>query len=423
MSEFSLAKSEPDNAVSQDDIITLPRIAIQAFCLTTGLSETLEKAGADRRMGRVQLRIQMGGIAAAIEAFREAATPNLILVEFRADEVEEIPYALDELSNHCDAGTRVVLVGPINDVQLYREAIRRGVSDYLVTPLEPMQIIAGLSDLYRPKAGSRLGRCVAFMPAKGGCGSSTIAHNVSWIAGARLSIPVTLVDADLPFGTAALNVNQDPFNGLADILFAQEKPDENMIDRTLCKVSDTLSLLAASSSIEKTFDVSPNAFDDVMDGLRALAPLTVIDLPHQWSGWVQRVVAACDDVIVVAEPELASLKNTKQIIEHAARMRVHDRPVSLLLNKINCPKRPEIPVDEFLKPFSASPHYTLPFDAQLFGTAANNGQMLCEVGASAAIEKTLTEIARNLAGRQQSVQDKGRKPLADILNRLVAFRR
>ena len=58
MSEFSLAKSEPDNAVSQDDIITLPRIAIQAFCLTTGLSETLEKAGADRRMGRVQLRFQ-----------------------------------------------------------------------------------------------------------------------------------------------------------------------------------------------------------------------------------------------------------------------------------------------------------------------------------------------------------------------------
>lgn len=416
---------EPENEWhgAEAEIAPLPRIAIQAFCLTAGLTGTIEAAGADRRMARVQMRVQMGGIAAAIEAFRAAPTPNLILVEFRADEVDMLPFALDELAGHCDPETRVVVIGPVNDVQLYREAIRRGVSDYLVLPLEPMNLIGALSELYRPKAGQRLGRCVAFMPAKGGCGSSTIVHNASWIAGARLSVPVILVDADLPFGTAALNVNQDPFNGLADILFAQEKPDANMIDRTLCKVSDTLSLLAASSNIERSFDIPPAALDDVMDALRGMAPLTVLDLPHQWSGWVQRVIAACDDLVIVAEPDLGSLRNAKQIAEQAARMRSHDRKPAILLNKVNMPKRPEIPAAEFLKPFAAGPEFILPFDAQTFGTAANNGQMLLETGAPAALEKTLVDISRFVTGRSAQGAEKGKKPFADILTRLVSFRR
>lgn len=410
-------------ANSDAEIAPLPRIAMQAFCITPGLTDTVEAATRDRRMTRAQIRIQMGGIAAAIEAFRDAPTPNLILVEFRADDVEMLPFALDELAGHCDPETRVVVVGPVNDVQLYREAIRRGVSDYLVLPLEPIQLIAALSELYRPKTGQKLGRCVAFMPARGGCGSSTLAHNVSWIAGARLSTPVILVDTDLPFGTAALNVNQDPFNGLVDVLFAQEKPDANMIDRSLCKVSDSLSLLAASSSIERSLDIPVAALDDVLDVLRSMAPLTVLDLPHQWSGWVQRVIAACDDLIIIAEPELASLRNTKQIVEQAARMRSHDRKPALVLNKVNLPKRPEIPVEEFFKPFSAGLEFTIPFDAQTFGTAANNGQMLFETGAPAALEKTLMELTRFAAGRAGPALDRPKKPLAGMLTRLVAFRR
>lgn len=416
-------REEQDGFAQGDaDIAPLPRIAIQAFCLTPALTAAIETATADRRMARAQIRVQMGGIAAAIEAFRESPTPNLILVEFRLDEVETLPFALDELARHCDPETRVVVIGPVNDVQLYREAIRRGVSDYLVLPLEPMDMIAALSELYRPKTGQRLGRCVAFMPAKGGCGSSTLAHNVGWIAATRLSIPAILVDSDLPFGTAALNFNQDPFNGLADVLFAQEKPDANMIDRTLCKVSDMLSLLAAASNIERAFDIAPAALDDVMDGLRGMAPLSIIDLPHQWTGWVQRVIAACDDLVIVAEPDLASLRNAKQIIEQAARMRSHDRKPAIVLNKINMPKRPEIPAEEFLKPFLPCPFYTIGFDAQSFGTAANNGQMLLESGTQAALEKSLTEIARFIAGRSERTE-KPKKPLADILNRLVAFRR
>ncbi len=405
------------------NIAPLPRIAVQIFCLTSGLREIAEAAASDRRMARTQLRIQMGGVNAAIEAYRNAPTPNLILVEFGRDEIESLPYALDELSQHCDTDTRVVLAGPINDVELYREAIRRGVSDYLVVPLSPINFIAALAELFRPKGAQRAGRCVAFIPAKGGCGSSTLAHNVAWLTGERLSMPAILVDADLPFGTAALNFNQDPINGLAEVLFSQEKADSNILERSLSKITDSLSLLSASSSIERMLDPSPSAFDDVIDILRLTTPMTIIDLPHQWPSWIQRIAATCDDLVIVAEPELASLRSAKQIIDHATRMRSHDRPVALVINKVGVPKRPEIPVEEFLKPFPSCTSFVMPFDSFLFGTAANNGQMIFEAGVSAPIEKTLLDLARFVTGRSQSNAIKTRKPISDLLNRFVAFRR
>lgn len=405
------------------EIAPLPRISIQAFCLTQSLTDMLDEAANDRRMARVQTRIQTGGISAAIEAFRIAPTPNLIVIEFRADEVDELPFALDQLAQNCDVETRVILVGPVNDVQLYRESVRRGVSDYLVFPLSSIDLIAAFSDLFRIKMAPMLGRCVAFMPAKGGSGSSTLSHNASWMAGAKLSLPVILVDTDLPFGTAALNVNQDPINGLADVLFAQERPDPNMIERSLCKISDMVSLLAAASNLERALDITPSALDDAIDALRTMAPLVIFDLPHQWSGWVQRVVAECDDIIIVAEPDLASLKNAKQIIEQAMKVRTHDRKPALVLNKVGIPKRPEIPAQEFFKALDVEEQFLIPFDANIFGTAANNGQMLMEAGASASLEKTLLELARFVAKRPTAMIQKKKPGLSDILNRFVAFRR
>lgn len=405
------------------EIAPLPRISIQAFCLSQGLMSALEEASRDRRMARVQTRIQSGGIEAAIEAFRVAPTPNLIVVEFKSDQVDEIPFALDELAQHCDIDTRVILVGPVNDVHLYREAVRRGVSDYLVLPLNPIDLIGAFSDLFHLKMTQKLGRCAAFIPAKGGCGSSTLAHNVSWMTGAHLSMPVILVDADLPFGTAALNVNQDPINGLADVLFAQERPDANMVERSLCKISDMVSLLAAAPNLERALDIAPSALDDTVDTLRTMAPLIIFDLPHQWSGWVQRIIAECDDLIIVAEPDLASLKNAKQIVEQSMKMRSHDRKPALVLNKVGMPKRPEIPAQEFMKALDVEPQYILPFDAQIFGTAANNGQMLIEAGAPAALEKTLHDLTRFVAKRSQGDPQKKNVGLSNILSRFVAFRK
>ncbi len=114
-----------DAAGLDEHIATVPRISIQAFCTSADTAGAMQSAGEDRRMSKAHLKIQMGGIAAAIEAYRSSATPNVIVIE--ADgRGEELLAGLDSLSDVCDPGTRVLVVGYLNDIVLYRETDAAG---------------------------------------------------------------------------------------------------------------------------------------------------------------------------------------------------------------------------------------------------------------------------------------------------------
>src|SRR5262249_8913163 len=113
-----------------EHIAPAPRVSVQAFCETVETAAAIQSAGEDRRLGKAHVKIQMGGITAAIEAYRGSPTPNVIVLEAEG-RGEKILGGLDALAEFCDAGTRVMVIGRTNDVTLYRELVRRGVSDYL----------------------------------------------------------------------------------------------------------------------------------------------------------------------------------------------------------------------------------------------------------------------------------------------------
>jgi pilus assembly protein CpaE len=115
-------------------IAPVPRVAVQAFCETEAVVRAIEAAASDRRMQKAQATICMGGAAAAVAAFKEQPTPNLILLESGHDRNGLLVH-LDSLAEVCDPGTKVVVIGHVNDVLLYRELTRRGVSDYLIAPV------------------------------------------------------------------------------------------------------------------------------------------------------------------------------------------------------------------------------------------------------------------------------------------------
>src|SRR5262249_52506279 len=114
-------------------IAPVPRVSIQAFCENADTAAAMQAAGEDRRMDKAHLKIQMGGIAAAAEAYRNAPTPNVVVIESESRH-DELLAGLDELAHSCDPGTRVIVVGRTNDITLYRELVRRGISDHLLAP-------------------------------------------------------------------------------------------------------------------------------------------------------------------------------------------------------------------------------------------------------------------------------------------------
>ena len=377
----------------------IPRITIQAFCEHSQTAQLVESAIHDRRMSKVALTTHNGGIDGAVETYKANPTPNLIIVE-TALSPDEIPTALERLAEVCDASTRVIVLGHVNDVQLYRELIRSGISEYIVLPASAQQIVGAITELFASENAAPIGRTVGFVSAKGGAGASTLAHNVAWAIATGLRQDSLILDMDLAFGTAGLNFNQDPPHGLADAVLGNQKVDQTMLDRLMSKAANHISLLTAPVTLDRTFDFEEREFEQVIEMSQNTMPVVVLDIPHAWTAWVRHTLATVDEVVIVAEPDLANLRNAKNLADTIKALRPTENAPSLVLNKVAMPRRPEINAGEFADSVECHLLGQVPFDAQLFGTAANNGQMIAEVSANNKINDVYRAIGLHVTGRQ-----------------------
>jgi pilus assembly protein CpaE len=411
---------QQQDAAAMSALRPVPRISIQAFCETEGVSGPIERAGEDRRMAKAHLKVHMGGIETAIEFYRSAPTPNLILLESRR-EPKELIESLRQLAEVCDPSSKVVIIGHYNDVWLYRELIRSGISEYVVAPVSMADIVAVISAIFIDPEAEPMGRSIAFVGAKGGVGSSTIAHNIAWSMSSLFSSEVVVADMDLAFGTANINFDQDPAQGIAEAVFSPERIDEVYLDRLLAQCAEHLSLLAAPSTLERVYDFDGDAFSQVIEIAQRSAPLLVLDVPHVWNGWTRTTLSQADEIVITATPELANLRNAKNLVDTLKKLRPNDAPPHLVVNQVGVPKRPEISAKEFAEPLELTPLAVIPFDPQLFGNAANNGRMLGEMDAKHAIVQSMAEMAHVLTGRSEMKARK--KPgLGNLLDRMKALK-
>jgi pilus assembly protein CpaE len=376
----------------------VPRISIHAFCEFPDTGAALQRAGGDRRLSKAHLQVQLGGVNAAVEHYTGQITPNLLIVETKLDGLDALG-ELDRLAEVCDPATKVIVVGRVNDVELYRELMRRGASEYLVAPVEPLQLIEVISGLYLDPGATPIGRVVAGVGARGGAGSSTLSHNIGWCIAEELHINTTIVDLDLAFGTVGLDFNDEASQGVADALSAPERLDDVLLDRLLLKRGDHLSLFTAPAALERDYDAVPESYEAVIDAVRQSTPCVILDLPHGWSPWIRNTLMAADDVVIVATPDLTSLRNAKNIIELVKNARPNDNPPRLVINQVGMPKRPEIPSKDFAETMGVEPAAIIAFEPALFGQAANNGQMVIEVSPKAPVSESVRRLCRALTGR------------------------
>jgi pilus assembly protein CpaE len=326
---------------------------------------------------------------------------------------------LDQLATVCDPGTRVVVIGTDNDVTPYRELVRRGVSDYVIGPVNALEVVRSICGLFSASEAIAVGRIIAIVGAKGGVGASTVAHNVAWAIARDLALDSVVTDLDLAFGTAGLDYNQDPLQGIANAVFSGDRPDSALMERLLSKCTDHLSLLAAPATLERVYDFGEQAFDAIFDTLRMTTSCIVLDVPHQWSGWTKRALVGADDILIVAEPDLANLRNAKNMLNMLKGSRPNDRTPLYCLNQVGMPKRPEITTREFAKAIESQPIAAIPFDSRMFGTAANNGQMIAEISANHRTAEMFSQIARRLTGHSE-IKKPRRSFLSPIIKRLRA---
>jgi len=274
-------------------------------------------------------------------------------------------------------------------------------------------LIGAITTLYADPAAPFVGRQIAFVGSRGGVGSSTVAHNLAFLLSETMRTNTVIVDLDLPFGTAGLDFNQDPLQGVADALSQPDRLDPVLLDRMMARCGERLSLFAAPATLDVDYDISAEAFEEVTSKIRATAPYVVLDLPHLWSGWMRRTLLGADDVVITASPDLASLRNAKNIVDLVRQARPNDSPPQLVLNMVGSPGRPEIPVKDFGEALGLETTVVIPFDAKLFGQASNNGQMIEELGPKSKAAEAFQRLALLITRRDPPPAQK-KSPLSDL---------
>ena len=177
-----------------------------------------------------------------------------------------------------------------------------------------------------------------------------------------------------------------------------------------------MSLFAAPAVLDREYDVDTESCETVIEIVREGVPCVIVDLPHIWSPWTKKALLAADEVVITAMPDLASLRNAKNLVDLVRQARPNDSLPHVVLNQVGVPKRPEIPAKDFAEAIGMEPTLVIPFNPGLFGTAANNGQMLDELEPKGKTSENLRELAQKLCGRDVSAA-KSRKSFS--LKRLL----
>ena len=384
------------------------RISIAAFCINNETVKVVEALQKQRQYSRCQIINLEGSIGVARNFLAENETPSLLIIE--TDLYGDLLFEeLESLASVFDPNSRLMLIGQENDIKLYRQLLEIGISDYICSPITEEQLKNSINELYADPEAIDLGRVIACVGARGGAGSSTVAANLAYSLGQQYLNEVILVDLDLCFGTAALALNLQQRQNISDALAQPNRLDDVLIERFMLKYNEYLSVVAAPTVLGSDYEIPLDAFEIFLELVRKMSPFIVLDVPHQWSPWVSEILLDANEVLVIAYPDLANLRDAQAILQRLMEKRNVDEPTRLVLNRVGMAKGSEIGPKDFEGATKVGPVLNIPFDPKLFSIALNNGQSIAEVSKRAKSTKLFSELATMVSGKMKDKQERSRR--------------
>jgi len=381
------------------------RIPIGAFLLSPESKAAVESLKDDGLFFRCVMTIEDGGIEAATRYLAEQRTQPLLIVETNAQK-DGMFQQLEALANVCDPDVKLILIGVQNDIELFRTLIDEGVSDYLIGPVTSDLIKASVTKIFSGGMGNKIGRVIAFAGMTGGVGSSVIAHNVAHEMCLNYDEQVIVVDLDIAFGTAALDYNMQPRQTVVDALSQTSRLDPGLLGQYLMEFGETkLSVLASPASLSTGMQVAPETLDQLLNVVKQMAEFIVLDVPHMWDPWINDVLAAADDLVLISRPDLTNLRNAKNMLEFLGPKRGDDSPTRLVLNQTGAAKRSELSAKDFKDALAMEPALSIPYDPEAFGRALNNGEMMSKASAKSKATDAIIELAKLASGREVAAEE------------------
>ena len=328
----------------------------------------------------------------------EGKTPNLLILE-SGDSGDVLMGQLELLAEQCSSDTSVMLVGPNNDISLYKRLLALGITDYFSDDSQPDQLVESIETAFSDIDPAEQARVAAFIGSRGGVGSSVVAANTAYCMAHEFEEKVTLIDLDIAFGTSALELNVDAKQTVFEALDQPERLDDSLIERFMVPYDDYLSVLTAPPGLVQKQDMSIESIEILLKLVRAASNFVILDLPHTWQPWVQELLLRADETIVTSYPDLAGLRNTKNIFEFLDDGRGVDAPTRLIFNQIGASKKTELSAKACRGALEQDPFLSIPYDPAIFGAAMNDGELMVESNHKHKTTQKFKDLGMQISGR------------------------
>ena len=339
------------------------RSSVTAFLTDQESRKAVSNAASD--LSEVRADVQAGTILKAIRHLDDHRSPNVLIVDISGE--DDPLRSMEDLANVCEPGTAVIVVGERNDVNLYRDLMECGVSDYLVKPLDDHRVqrsLTAVNDTPRhARRSARQGRVVTFASVRGGAGATTLAAGLAWTLAHRRHRRVALVDLDLQYGSAALALDLAPSCGLREALEQSSQVDDLLERQRSPAGPDLLTIIGSEGNIGENAFVDADAFAAFITRLCQGYNYIIIDAPRSQLHQVEPTSPLRSDLAFVTDLSLVGLRDALRLLARFERTGT-GRPPLVVANRIGEYREGEISLKDFERALGRRVDLAIPFAAQ-----------------------------------------------------------
>ncbi|MBU6234638.1 MAG: AAA family ATPase [Alphaproteobacteria bacterium] len=308
----------------------LPQAHVHVFSAEEHTQDVVSSLSGDWRFGRVSLEVKGNTIDEAIALYSGSKSPTVVIVQ-TSDTGQEFREKLDKLASCCAEGTSALVIGPVNDVQLYRALTNIGVSDYLVHPVSLYDMAEAISRTLLSQLGASHSHLIAVVGSKGGVGTTNIAHLVASICSDVLGQKCILIDAAAGHSTLWAQFGYSPTGTLVEAAKAAIDRDHDTLSRILMAVSENLTFLNTGAEPMLANTSQQKLFEMFLERMLGQYPVVIADLSATSPSIQSSLLARANGVLVVTTPTVNALSLTRTLIKEILAIRGQETDTTKLV--------------------------------------------------------------------------------------------
>ncbi|MAS87629.1 MAG: hypothetical protein CMH30_06600 [Micavibrio sp.] len=389
----------------------LPQSKITVFSQDAQTRKTIESIAADWRYARAEVQVESGDIKTAIELYKSKTSPDLLILQ--TDEINDgLPALLEELATYCAQNTSCLLIGPTNDVQLYRKLTQMGVSDYLVAPISVEDMITATGSILLDKHGHQDSQLICLLGSTGGNGTTTISQILAEGLSQFLDQKTLLLDAAGAWGDLHIALNYEPTISLHELIEAAKKEDEDALKRMIFEVMPKLHVAGTGAQKLLNGSIEAKGYEAIIDMMLPQYPNIVVDLSTAPEAVKSLMVKRASKLILVTEPNVGALRVTRLLIKEIKTLRGgSDDQVNVVLSKQGQNKEQEVNEADIKTALGKTALWHMPYLPKLMATRDMQGKKMTEIDEG---KKLAHQLIEKLLPNVKVLQEK-KTSLMDIL--------